>query len=315
MGFRVFRGFGHIRRSSGIAALVATLASGEAVAFAQQPPTTASQSAPQPQAGAQSQTRAIDRFRDREDGVPLSMFGTYLRGRELIVYPYYEYYRDRNYEYKPSEFGFPVDVDYRGRYRAHEGLIFMAYGLTDSIAVELEAAVIDATLEKATDDPSGLPATINESGLGDIETQLRWRWRRETETRPELFSYAEAVVPHAKDRSLIGTPGWELTFGAGLIRGFSGGTLTLRAAIQYEQASDTHFGGGEYAVEYLRRLSPAFRLFASVEGTEDEIELISELQWHLSRNAFVKVSSGFGVTSKAIDWAPEVGLVLRFGPR
>jgi len=34
-------------------------------------------------------------------------------------------------------------------------------------------------------------------------------------------------------------------------------------------------------VEYLRRLSPAFRIFGLVEGSEDEIEGIAELQWAL----------------------------------
>lgn len=49
------------------------------------------------------------------------MFGTYVRRGELLVYPFFEYYVDDNYEYKPSEFGFTPAVDYRGRYRASEG--------------------------------------------------------------------------------------------------------------------------------------------------------------------------------------------------
>jgi hypothetical protein len=147
------------------------------------------------------------------------MFGTYVRKGELIVYPFFEYYRDKDFEYKPEEFGFVGDLDYRGRYRASEGLLFLGYGLTENLAFELEAAVIDASLEKSPDDRSSLPAKIQESGLGDVEAQLRWRWRKENERRPELFSYFEAVFPHNKDKLLIGTPGWEFKLGTGLVRG------------------------------------------------------------------------------------------------
>ncbi len=116
---------------------------------------------------------------DRGPGVATSMFGTYIRGGELLLYPFFEHYRDRNFEYKPSEFGFAGDVDHRGRYRASEALLFLAYGLTDDLAIEVEGAAIRASLDKAAADTSATPARIAESGLGDIEGQLRWRWKRE----------------------------------------------------------------------------------------------------------------------------------------
>jgi hypothetical protein len=267
-------------------------------------------------AGSQaSQPPPVDRLRDRGEGVRTSLFGTYIRRRELLIYPFYEYYRDRNYEYSPEELGYGVDEDFRGRYRANEGLIFLAYGLTDDLAVEFEAAVISATLDKSAADPSGLPARLTESGLGDVEGQVRWRWRRETEAQPEWFSYFEAVTPRAKEKLLIGTPGWELKFGTGVTRGLSWGTLTARASIQYEQSSSSHFDLGEYAIEYLRRFSPAFRLHLGIEGTQDEVEFISELQWHLGRRVYLKLNNGVGVTSKATDWAPEVGIMFSFGTR
>ena len=269
---------------------------------------------PAPQTGG-PQAPTIDRLRDRGEGVPTSMFGTYLRGREVIIYPFFEYYRDRNYEYNPSELGFADETDYRGRYRAKEGLIFVGYGLTDDVVIEFEAAVISASLEKAPDDLSALPPKLTESGLGDIEGQLRWRWRRETDSRPEIFSYFEAVIPHSQEKALIGTPGLELKFGTGLVRGFSWGTLTVRGAIQFEEASDSHFDLGEYAVEYLRRVSRHARVYVGIEGTQDEVELITELQWHISPNVFAKFNNAFGLTSKATDWAPEIGVVFRFGGR
>jgi hypothetical protein len=251
-----------------------------------------------------------ERLRDRGPGLPTSMFGTYVERGELLIYPFFEYYRDRNFEYKPSELGALGDEDFRGRYRATEGLIFVAYGLREGLAVEFEAAVISATLEKSPEDFSTLPFQTKESGLGDIEGQIRWRWRRETDRRPEIFSYAEVVVPHHADKLLIGTPGWELKYGVGFVRGLKWGTVTARAAVQYEEASSSHFDLGEYAVEYLRRISPSVRLYAGIEGTQDEVELITEFQWHVSPNVFVKLNNGVGLTSKATDWAPEVGVVF-----
>jgi hypothetical protein len=274
------------------------------------------QGSPPPAAAAQAApAQPVDRLRDRGEGLPTSQFGTYIRRGEWLVYPFYEYYRDKNYEYAPSELGAVGDEDYRGRYRAHEGLIFVAYGLTDNLAFEIEAAVIDATLEKAADDPSGLPSSLQNSGVGDIEGQLRWRWNRESDHRPEVFSYAEVVLPHAEDTPLIGTPGWEFKVGTGIVRGYGWGTLSLRAAIDFEEASTSHVDLGEYAVEYLRRLSPAWRVYAGIEGSSDEVSFIGEVQWHVTPQVFVKMTNGVGLTSKATDWAPEVGVVFSFGRR
>ena len=254
-----------------------------------------------------------EHLNDRGTGVPTSMFGTYIRRGEFLVYPFFEYYRDNNIEYSPEELGGVGDTDFRGRYRAKEGLIFLGYGITEDFAVEMEFAGISATFDKSPDDISQVPDHIEESGLGDIEGQLRWRWRRETERRPELFSYFEVVVPHSKDKVLIGTPGWELKGGVGVTRGMSWGTWTVRAAIEYDEASTSHFDLGEYAVEYLKRVSPTWRFYVGVEGNSDELELLTEAQWFVTRNIFVKLNNGLGLTSKATDWAPEVGVVFSFG--
>ncbi len=252
---------------------------------------------------------------DRGTGVPTSMFGTYVRRGELIVYPFFEYYKDDDFEYKPSELGYPGEEDYRGRYRASEGLLFLSYGISDNLAIEMEAAVIDASFEKSPADPTALPARIEESGLGDVEGQLRWRWKTETERRPELFTYFEAVLPHAQEKVLIGTPGWEFKLGTGLVKGFRWGTLTARLAVDYEEASTSHFDLGEYAVEYLKRLSPHWRVYVGLEGAQDELSLITEVQWHLTRNVFVRLNNGLGLTSKALDWTPEVGILFTLPTR
>ena len=243
------------------------------------------------------------------------MFATYIRTGELIVYPFYEYYRDNELEYKPSELGAAGDVDYQGRYRAHEALCFIGYGVSDNLAVEFEAATIVASLTKSPADVSALPRELEESGLGDVEGQVRWRWRTETMRRPEWFSYAEFVVPHAADKPLIGTAGVELKFGTGMTRGFSWGTLTLRAAVEYAHASSSPWDLGEYAVEYLKRLSPKWRVYAGLEGRQDEVSLITEAQWHIVPHGFVRFNNGVGLTSKATDWTPELGVLLVFGGR
>jgi hypothetical protein len=254
-------------------------------------------------------------LRDRGEGLPTSMFSTYIRRGEWIVYPFFEYYKDDDFEYKPEEFGYPGEVDFRGKYRASEGLLFLSYGLTDDLAIEMEAAVIKASFEKSPADLSAMPRKIEESGLGDVEGQLRWRWHRESERSPELFSYFEAVIPHAQEKALIGTAGWEFKLGSGLVRGFGWGTLTLRAAVDYSEASSSHFDLGEYAVEYLKRLSPRWRIYVGLEGSQDELSLITEVQWHLGQNAFVRFNNGLGLTSKATDWTPEVGVVFTLPTR
>ena len=248
-------------------------------------------------------------LRDRGTGQPTSMFATYIRRGELLFYPFMEYYRDQDMEYSPEELGYGLDVDFRGRYRATEGLIFLGYGVTDWLAIELEAAMISATLDKSPNDPTAVPTRIEESGLGDVEGQLRLRWNRESLRRPEVFSYLEVVAPTQKSKLLIGTADWEFKFGTGVIKGFSWGTVAVRTAAEYSM-EESKFEVGEYAVEYIKRLSQRWRAYLGVEGSEDEIEFITEAQWHIKDNVYVKLNNAFGITSKATDWAPEVGIMI-----
>jgi signal peptidase I len=248
-------------------------------------------------------------LRDRGPGQPTSMFGTYIKRGDVLVYPFFEYYRDRNFEYKPAELGYVLDRDFRGRYRASEGILFLGYGVTDWLALEFEAAVIRATLDKAGSDPSSQPARLKASGVGDVEGQVRIRWARETDRRPQVFSYFEITPPRQRKQPLIGTPDWEFAFGTGITRGFRWGTITARVAVLYEKA-DKKLTPGEYAIEYLRRLSPSLRLYLGFEGTEDEVEQIAELQIRVARGVTLKLNNAFGLTAKATDWAPEVGLLF-----
>lgn len=254
-------------------------------------------------------------MRDRGTGVATSMFGTYVRRGELLVYPFVEWYADSDLEYKPSELGYGLAEDFRGRYRATECLLFLGYGITDDLAVEFEAAVITAEQRRSPSDPSAMPARVRESGLGDVEGQIRWRFLRESANRPEAFSYVETVFPLQRSRRLIGTQDWEFKLGFGVTRGFGFGTMTLRTGIEFSR-EEGKFDAGEYAIEYLRRLSPRWRVVALVEGVQlDEVALITEVQWHIHQRAYLKLNNGWGLTQNAAELTPELGVMISLGGR
>ena len=252
-------------------------------------------------------------FRERDRGgagLPASQFATFIEAGDLLVYPFYEYYRDRNAEYKPSELGYVGDTDYFGRSRAHEGILFIGYGLSSRFAFEVEAAVIKARQEKASDDTSNFPAAgLEESGLGDVEAQLRYRWREETGGGPEVYSYFETVFPFQKDKVLIGTSVWELKYGMGLARSTSFGTVIVRGGVALVDGTAEL---GEYAAEYVRGVSDRLRVYAGVEGSQDEVTLITEAQIFFTPDIKLKLNSAFGLTTKAPGWAPEVGVMFAF---
>jgi hypothetical protein len=270
-------------------------------------------------------------LKDRGPGIPTSMFGTYVEKRQLLVYPFYEYYNDKNLEYEPGDFGFIDTTEFRGTYTANEFLLYFGYGITNRLAIEIEAGVISAELTKSESDSSDLPRVTQESGLSDVEGQLRWRWNLEDADTPEFFNYFEVVTPTGEKNSLIGTSAWEFKLGLvtptgeknsligtsawefklgfGLIKGFHWGTMTFRLSAEYS-TGDNQIASGEYALEYLKRLSNRFRIFTMIEGSEDEVGLVPEIQWFFSRFAFLKAGTGIGLTSKATDVAPELGIMF-----
>lgn len=251
-------------------------------------------------------------LKDRGTGTPTSMFATYCRRKELLVYPFFEHYRNKDEQYTPEEFGFVLDQDFEGRYRQDEYLIFVGYGITDDIAIEFEAApYTEATQRRDPNDPTAMPAEISEDGLGDVQMQVNWRWKRETKTGPGVFSYFEIGFPTGKGNLLIGEQDWEFKLGTGVIRGFSWGTMIGRLAIEYAR-EDEEVEIGELAVEYVKRLSPHWRIYLGLEGDGEELEGITEIQWHLSDRVFIKFNNAFGLTPETVDWAPEYGVVLSF---
>ena len=249
---------------------------------------------------------------DRGRGVPTSLFGTYIEEGEFVVYPMYEYYSDKDEEYQPDEFGINDGTDYFAETTENEFLIFLGYGLTEDIILEFEAAVYTSKeFDRDSDDLSGTPDKIEESGLGDVEGQVRWRWNRETESKPEYFSFFEYVLPLQDNKQIIGTQDWEFVFGFGAIKGLTWGNLTGRLSVAWDDG-ERKLEMSEYAVEYLNRLSSSWAVVAAVEGEDDEVSFIGETQHALSDSATLKLNLGVGVTDKATDIAPEVGVLFRF---
>jgi len=95
------------------------------------------------------------------------------------------------------------------------------------------------------------------------------------------------------------------------VKGHSWGTLTPRLSIAYD-GGDEEVEFSEYALEYLKRLSEKWRVVATIEGESDEVSLIGEAQYFISPHAFLKLNSGFGLTEKSPDIAPEVGVMFTF---
>lgn len=255
---------------------------------------------------------------DRGEGIPTSLFGTYIRDKEWIIYPFYEYTRTSKFEYSPNEVGVPsttpgADKEFFGKSVEQEWLIFIAYGFSDSLALEFESAVHSSVeFTKAPEDDIGTPERLKESGLGDTEMNLRWRYRKETATQAEITFFFKWVFPFQKKKLLLGTPDWEFEAGFVRTRGYSFGTLAFRLSAEYDR-EDRKAELSEWAVDYVKRINPKWRGVLSVEGDQlDELSLIGELQYSLGKNAILKLNTGIGLVKKAPDWAPEIGVMWIF---
>jgi len=249
---------------------------------------------------------------DRGEGVHNSMFGTYTAKNEFQVYLFYEFTFNHDAEYKPSELGFVGNQDFLAKRTDHEFLIFMAYGITEDLMVEFESALwTRSTQHKAGADTSAMPFTLTEKGLGDTEGQIRWRFIHESAGVPEVLTFFEYVLPLQRDRVLIGTQAWEFSIGLVFTKGFSFGTLSAKISYGYDRG-EKKAELGEYSIEYVKRLSDQWRLVLSVEGEQDEIEGIAEIQWMPTKHIMFKINMAVGLTSKAADYAPELGILITF---
>jgi hypothetical protein len=252
---------------------------------------------------------------DRGDGIPTSLLGTYIREKEFIFYPFYEYTRTGKFEYSPRELGVPVagDPEFFGKLVEREALLFFAYAFSDSLALEFESAVhSSAEFTRAPGDNTGTPDRLRESGLGDTEINLRWRYAKETATRPEITYFFQTVFPLQKKKRLLGTQDWEFESGVVATKGYSFGTLSYKLSVAYDRA-ERKAELSEWAIDYLKRINSKWRVALSLEGDQlDELSLIGELQYSLGKNAVLKLNTGVGLVKKAPDFAPEIGVLFRY---
>ena len=45
------------------------------------------------------------------------------------------------------------------------------------------------------------------------------------------------------------------------------------------------------------------------------MSLITEAQWHLTRNIFIRFNQELGLTSRATDWEPQLGILFTLPTR
>ncbi len=257
-------------------------------------------------------------LQDRGTGIQTSLFGTYINRGQLLIFPFFEYSRDNNREYQPAKLGFGLNEDFRGKYRDSREQFFIAYGLTDRMALEFEGAVVRASLEKSATDSSATPAKIEENGVADLEGQVRFRLLTEGNRKPEIFGFLEITAPFQKDKVLIGERDWDFRPGLGIIKGFSWGTLIFRTDVEYNrEAKGLDFG--ETSVEYLKRLLPAWCVYLGIEGGEtgamDEWGFNSGVSWRINDLVLLKFDNAVGISAKATDWEPRLGVIFSLRPR
>ncbi len=249
-------------------------------------------------------------LRDRGPGIRTSEFQTYIGRHQLLFLTSAAYTKDHNLEYNPVDWGYGTQADLRGTFRSSTAQLFVAYGVTDWLAVELEGSSLSARFEKSSRDTTATPARIRESGVGDFAGQVRVRFARER--RPEIWGSVEVIPANQQRKVLIGDKITDVKSEIGLTRGFQFGTMTLRTTVEYNHA-DHHWDLGETSLEYLRRLSPDWRILLAIEGGEtgapDEWVFVTAGQWRIANRFFLKFANGFGLMSKSTDWEPQVGIL------
>src|SRR5207247_9603916 len=103
----------------------------------------------------------------------------------------------------------------------------------------------------------------------------------------------------------------EHELGADVHQGVAWGALVRTDAGEYSEADEKVDWGG-WGIEYVKRLSDRWRVVLALDGVQDDVEAVVELQWKLRPNITLKLNSGFGVTPKAPEFAPEFGVLFSF---
>jgi len=251
--------------------------------------------------------------------VPTSLSDVYVTRHELDVVPFFAYLDNRGFQYSPDELGVPGGETYEAKLRIEQGVLFLAYGVSDSVSVGLTVAGGGATFHKASNDPTAVPATIDESGLTEIQPEVTWRFVTETAKRPELFAFMTVGLPHSRGKYLVGSDGWLVKPGLGVSRRLSWATLVARFGFEYDSSSASPLDFGAWIVEAQRRLSPEWWASAGFEGVTggpynlDEVYLAGEVLWEPKPDLGIRFRPRLGLTKYTRGWGFEIGVVFRLG--
>ncbi len=211
----------------------------------------------------------------------LHLFGAFIKEGQKAAYLFYEYETNEEEEYTPKELGFPGTTELFGKSTKHEALLFLGYGLTDRVALELEAALWskEELITSPHDESGAGPSSkIEESGLGEVEAQARYLLNVPTKDQAQYYGYSEVIFPFQKNKKLIGASDWKVVQGLGAYKSFGQGLLLGRFSIAYD-FGESDLELAEYAIEYYKDISSNRRYVVAIEGEDDEIGLIGELQW------------------------------------
>jgi hypothetical protein len=253
-------------------------------------------------------------LRDRGPGMQTSLNATYLAEKEFLFYPFYEYNFVVNEEYIPMDLGYDVDQAYEAKSSSHEALLYLGYGISDWLIAEAEVAFINFTQQKSSSDNSTMPSPYKESGIENIDFQLRWRYWKETSKKPELFSNFVLAVPSAGSNKIIGLTGYDFKFASGLIKGFRFGTMIVSSSFQYN-TYDSQFDFLGLDIEYVKRLNDKFRVYVGFDGLPipDAFAVSTNLQIFPKPWMFIRLGNSFGIGSSGlIDFNQEIGVAIYF---
>ena len=177
------------------------------------------------------------------------------------------------------------------------------------MALEFEAVLYTtADFRKAADDSSGVPPRIEESGSGAIESQFRYRWAKETASRPESSVSSRWPIRFRSESCSSASATGRVSWGSVPSRASPRGTL-----FPVGTPSPARTGNLESGANIALRIPQAsvgerWRVVLALEGNgEDLCPLITEGQLFITPRVYIKLNSGFGLSSKVPDYAPEIG--------
>jgi hypothetical protein len=236
---------------------------------------------------------------------------------QLTAYPSFRRFENRGFDYSPDEFGFPLEEDFKGDYRASQGALFISYGLSADLSVGVRATVANARFRKASSDHSGLAGETTESGLEELSAEVAWRFSGNDGGPTELFLLTQILAPHDGDKLFLGQDGVMILPRLALIRTLSWGLLDGRLGLEYDSGSETPFDVGRWSLHALGGLTGSLDLGGGFEGqigganNFDEVWLTTYLQWSARPNLMLRVSSDFGVTALTRGWSPQIAAGVR----